>query len=293
MNRKRVNPRPSGRGAVKTYTLHITRQQALTLQVACEVLARLGLGQFRDALEHLPTSEWRPEGWNEDMDAIGAILSKHTIQGVDGWRHSLGIGNDKTGDTAKDAWDLHCVIRHRLSWDAAIERGDIQPGEPRKWPEMMGVSYDEPMRHGKEPLARISADTTPASIEADALREALIEAQAGLEFAAARLPAQVGDFVPSHLAALKIVNAALASAAPAPAALAGPSTEQQAAVFREYLNVHEVGGSIGRHALDAMALDLARIVDALRSRARTNASGQRGEDVAQFLTAARAAKEGA
>ena len=57
---------------MKTYTLNITRQQALTLQVACEVLARLGLGQFRDALEHLPTSEWRPEGWNEDMDVIGA-----------------------------------------------------------------------------------------------------------------------------------------------------------------------------------------------------------------------------
>lgn len=29
-------------------------------------------------------------------------------------------------------------------------RGEIQPGEPRKWPEMMGVNYDEPMRHGKE-----------------------------------------------------------------------------------------------------------------------------------------------
>lgn len=165
---------------MSTYTLTVTRQQALTLQVACEVLARLGLGQFRDALDHLPTREFRPEGWHEDMDAIGAILSKHIIQGVDGWRHSLGISNDKAGDTAnKDAWDLHCVIRHRLSWDAAIERGDIKPGEPRKWPEMMGVSYDEPMRHGKEPLARISADAAAAQGDAeDAARLDWLEANA-------------------------------------------------------------------------------------------------------------------
>lgn len=59
-------------------------------------------------------------------------------------------------------------------------------------------------------------------IGADALRAALTVAQAGLEFAAARLPAQEGDFVPIHLAALKIVNAALASPTTqaAPAAVA-------------------------------------------------------------------------
>jgi len=44
-----------------------------------------------------------------------------------------------------------------------------------------------------------------------ALLEALKEAQAGLEFAAARLPHTTG-FVPSHIAALNIVNAALAAA---------------------------------------------------------------------------------
>lgn len=51
-----------------------------------------------------------------------------------------------------------------------------------------------------------AAPTTQA-----ALLEALKEAQAGLEFAAARLPHTTG-FVPSHIAALNIVNAALAAA---------------------------------------------------------------------------------
>lgn len=58
--------------------------------------------------------------------------------------------------------------------------------------------------------------SAPAAIGADAMRKALMEAQAGLESAAALLP-QKTDFVPSHIAALKIVNEALASAAQPPA----------------------------------------------------------------------------
>lgn len=53
-----------------------------------------------------------------------------------------------------------------------------------------------------------------------ALLEALKEAQAGLEFAAARLPHTTG-FVPSHIAALNIVNAALAAAPTTKAAPVG------------------------------------------------------------------------
>lgn len=54
-------------------------------------------------------------------------------------------------------------------------------------------------------------DTTIPTAEAPdapALREALIQAEAGLEFAAAALP-QTTDFVPSHILALNIVRAAL------------------------------------------------------------------------------------
>jgi len=62
--------------------------------------------------------------------------------------------------------------------------------------------------------------------------------------------------------------------------------------FREYLAVHD-GIALGGHELDAMAGDLTRIVEAMASRARCNASGQQCEDAAQFRTAApTAAKEG-
>ena len=45
---------------MRTYTITLNEAQAGTIQIACEVLARLGIGQFRDALEQLPTVEFMP-----------------------------------------------------------------------------------------------------------------------------------------------------------------------------------------------------------------------------------------
>lgn len=84
-----------------------------------------------------------------------------------------------------------------------------------------------------------------STIGADALRAALTEAQAGLEFAAARLPAQEGDFVPAHLAALEIVNAALASAAqPTPAGYVLPPGEHDERMERAIAMVRSFGLTI-------------------------------------------------
>lgn len=140
----------------KQYTLTVTETQAQVLIQALEVMARLGIGQFRDALDLLPMQEFRPPGWHEDMEAIGRILSKHTIGGVEGHRISLGISHADTSPQAKSAWDMYQVIRHRLSWDRAVWDGTIDsPDAPRDWSKMLGVHYDEPMRTGPEPLAKI------------------------------------------------------------------------------------------------------------------------------------------
>lgn len=79
----------------------------------------------------------------------------------------------------------------------------------------------------------IAAPTTEA-----ALLEALKEAQAGLEFAAARLPHTTG-FVPSHIAALNIVNAALAAAPTTQAApvAQGDAPTDAGPISREWLTV--------------------------------------------------------
>lgn len=140
----------------KFYSLKINEQQAQTLRLACEVLARLGMGQFHQALEALPV-DWRKaysQDWNEDLLVIGKILSKHTQSNVDGWAKSLGIHH--ASETSKTAWDLYQVIRHQLSWDRAVEKGFVENhNSPRDWNKMMAVDYDEPLKVSGESLAKI------------------------------------------------------------------------------------------------------------------------------------------
>jgi hypothetical protein len=150
-------------GVTKTYTITATSEQAHVLSRACEILARLGIGQFRDALEQMPKIEFLPFGWHETMEDIGRLLAPLMIGNVDGWRSSLGIHHDQVSDRAKTAWDLYQAIRYRLAWDDAVAHGVIPDATaPRKWPEMMGVHYDEPIKTGNEPIA-IVAEAMPES----------------------------------------------------------------------------------------------------------------------------------
>jgi len=120
------------------YTLILTARQAAEISSACEIVARLQMGQVDMALRELPGDH------PKDYDALREI--QQMIE-------RLVPAKIERGDSI--AWDLYQVIRHRLSWDRAIERGEIKEGDRRKWPEMMGVSYDEPMKKGDEPLAVI------------------------------------------------------------------------------------------------------------------------------------------
>jgi hypothetical protein len=130
-----------------TYTLHLNEAQARTISHACEVLARLGMGQFKDALECLPLKEFCPDGWHEDMEGIAHILKKHTtiFSGVGAYH---AIGSNKTSNASKTAWDLYQVVRYRLAWDAQPE------GNP------MSVMFDQPHKTSPEPLAWIEKGKT-------------------------------------------------------------------------------------------------------------------------------------
>lgn len=138
------------------YTLTMTKKQAEVVSLACEVFARLETGQFKMVLEYLPLDQFLPEGWHDDMAEIGRILQRHMIGQIDGHFSSLGIAHHKTGREAKIAWDIHQVVRHRLAWDRAVKKGVVEsPDSPRKWPEMIGACYDEPLQVAQEPLAKI------------------------------------------------------------------------------------------------------------------------------------------
>lgn len=64
------------------YTLTLTERQAAALSEAAEIYARLGIGQFHDALRVLPTTEAVPD-WHDDMLVIGRMLARHMKHGVD------------------------------------------------------------------------------------------------------------------------------------------------------------------------------------------------------------------
>lgn len=120
------------------YTLHLTEKQAAEISHACETLARLRMGQIDMALRELPLD--KPMEYEQERYISNYLRSLYHQDGRQ--LHQV-------------SWDLHQVIRHRLAWDRAYAEGIVKPGEPRRWPEMMGVMYDEPMQMGDEPMATI------------------------------------------------------------------------------------------------------------------------------------------
>ena len=90
--------------------IEITDKQAYVIQRALEVYARLGMGQFHDALDCMPLKT-ELSGWHEDNLEIGRILRKHMKGNVDGWLSYLGIKSPDVSDYSRIAWDIYQVIR--------------------------------------------------------------------------------------------------------------------------------------------------------------------------------------
>jgi len=155
--REAAEARAMAAADMTTYTLTITEQQARTISTACELMARLGMGQWPEALSHLPMQDSKRGG--DHISALLPYMAGLLVDGIDGWGSHLGIRGARTPETARTAWDLYAVIRHRLAWDAAVERG-LTAGEFRNWRTMGGVHYDDPEHIGKEPLATIERAPT-------------------------------------------------------------------------------------------------------------------------------------
>jgi hypothetical protein len=142
---------------LKQYQVTLTEHHMQVISTACELLARVGIGQI-DFLDHLPLKD-KYLFPHEEKAQIREIIKNLTISGVDGWASNLGISSDNTDIESKRAWEIHQSFRHRLSWDRAVEQGIIESIESRrKWPEMMGVNFDEPMGLTDEALPQIKED---------------------------------------------------------------------------------------------------------------------------------------
>jgi hypothetical protein len=141
---------------MKTYTLTITEEQARALQHATDVLQRVQLGQWREIVDWLPIQ--KPIDYNEfhqDQRIIGAILSKHMIDNIDGGASSLGIGHPDLPKENGVLYDLYCVIRRKLAVERAVEEGLIENENVSRNQMPITVDFDTPMKWGNQPLAKM------------------------------------------------------------------------------------------------------------------------------------------
>lgn len=142
----------------KKYTVTLTEKQLRAISDAADLQQRLQLGQYREIENSLPidykTVNW--EEFHEDMKEIGRLLSKHMIGDVDGTFCTLGVGNENLPESNSILYEIHRVIRHKLSWEKAVEDGIVESEEsPRNWSKMMTVNFDEPMKYSDQPLPKI------------------------------------------------------------------------------------------------------------------------------------------
>jgi len=125
----------------KTYNIKVDEKQLAILRDACDLIARLGIGQWREIINELPFQDdvnWTQ--FHQELDIIGARISKYTKDNVDGYASNLGIYNEDVRERARTAWDMHQVFRHRIAHD----------GLAGKEPEHYSVCYNSPVQASAE-----------------------------------------------------------------------------------------------------------------------------------------------
>lgn len=146
------------------YTITLTRTQADLISQACDLIARLGIGQWPEFIRHLP-GDIALRGYHHARESLQPVMSDLLAQYpigpnkivINGWGSHLGIFNPNAPECARRAMDIHKVVRHRLSWDWAEAEG-MTDGKKRT-PEMIGFNYDTPRRSSDQPLPTIKRDT--------------------------------------------------------------------------------------------------------------------------------------
>lgn len=117
--------------------LTLTDRQAGIIYEACELFARIRIGQIDEAIRRLP-----------DGHPARSDLDRH--------RHCAGPGIAQRPEDARIAWDIYQVIRHHEAWKYAVRRGFIESTDsPRNWDKMTTVWYDDPLQIGDEPLPKV------------------------------------------------------------------------------------------------------------------------------------------
>lgn len=133
---------------------NLSKKQLEVIIKATDLLRRVQLGQWDHIIEHVPLKEdVNYDNLYNTKRTIAQLLSEYMVDNIDGIFGSLGMGNENLPESTAIATDIHDVIRYKLSWENAVKDGIIaNEEEDRRWPEMLGVNYDEPFHWSKEDL---------------------------------------------------------------------------------------------------------------------------------------------
>lgn len=140
-----------------SYSVTLTEAQLRCIMAATDLYQRVQLGQWQEIMTSLPLE--KPVNWallHDAFDTMSSLLAPHCIDSVDGKGSSLGVGHPALPVDNSIAYDIHRTIRHKLAWQRAVAEGIIaSETSARKWPEMLTVDYDPPMKWSTEPLPTI------------------------------------------------------------------------------------------------------------------------------------------
>lgn len=122
------------------YRLTMTEGQAQVIQRALEIYGRLCLGQVKAAIDQVPFNSKRKIDYQRVRSLSDEM--KFELTGMQS-NASYGIYCKEVDESARVAWDLQQILRHKIAWDNNPKGGNT-------------VNFNKPMKSSKkEPLAII------------------------------------------------------------------------------------------------------------------------------------------
>lgn len=97
------------------YVLEMSEEQAVAISEACEVAARIGMYQLHDICRLLPQSS--EEDRKKHQEIYDLMWEKYLY-------YTHGMHGYKKPEQTNVLWDLHQVIRHKISWDRSPAGGN-------------------------------------------------------------------------------------------------------------------------------------------------------------------------
>ncbi len=138
------------------YTITLNETQLKLIADSLDMLQRIQLGQWREIETSLPLK--KPIDYNQlhnDLELIGAILSNHMIDGINGTSSSLGIGNENLPSSNLVIYDMYKMIRRKISMQRLIDEGKIENENVSRNDLPITVDYDNVYKWSDEPLIQI------------------------------------------------------------------------------------------------------------------------------------------